>query len=103
MEGNFGFKIAQALLILLILLIAPFAFRDLIPVSRRDEPRPQPATEADVRKVVDEAKRMAPDLSINEQLVPIIDRSASDKVLTYLVESKLTNEYWFSVTDYRLD
>jgi hypothetical protein len=44
-----------------------------------------------------------PDLSVTPQQVPIIDRDGQDKVLTYLVEAKLVNQYWFKITDYRLD
>jgi hypothetical protein len=44
-----------------------------------------------------------PDLSVTPQQVPIIDRDSKDKVLTYLVEAKLVNQYWFKITDYRLD
>lgn len=35
--------------------------------------------------------------------MPVIDRDSQDKVLTYLVESKLINEYGFEVTDYQLN
>lgn len=61
------------------------------------------ATEADVKNAVDAAIPLMPDLSITPQQVPIIDRDSKDKVLTYLVEAKLVSQYWFKITDYRLD
>lgn len=65
--------------------------------------QPVAATEVQVRQQVCEAVSLAPDLLIDEQPAPIINRAPGDKVLTYLVESKLTNEYWFKVKDYQLD
>jgi len=63
----------------------------------------QVATEADVRKAVNDAIPLMPDLSVTSESVPIIDRDTQEKAITYLVESKLVDQYWFNVTDYRLD
>src|SRR5205823_5368704 len=61
------------------------------------------ATESDVEQKVAEAAALAPDLSVRRERIDIIERTKSDKVLTYLIEAKLGKEYWFPVTDYRLD
>jgi hypothetical protein len=63
----------------------------------------QVATEADVRKAVNDAIPLMPDLSVTSESVPIIDRDTQEKAITYLVEAKLVDQYWFNVTDYRLD
>nr|AUN37121.1 hypothetical protein [uncultured bacterium] len=61
------------------------------------------ATEADVRKAINNAMPLVPDLSITSQSIPIIDQEEGDKPITYLVESKMVKEYVFRVTDYKLD
>ena len=63
----------------------------------------QVATEADVRKVVNDAIPLMPDLSVTSESDPVIDRDSQEKAVTYLVEAKLVDQYWFNVTDYRLD
>ena len=61
-----------------------------------------PATKDDVEKTVAVAKPLMPDLEVTELPLPIIQHGPNDTVLTYLIEAKKTNEYWFEVTDYRL-
>src|SRR3954469_20834768 len=61
-----------------------------------------PATIEDVTKVVTFAETLMPDLEVTKLPMPIIQHGPDDTVLTYLVEAKKTNDYWFDVTDYRL-
>lgn len=61
------------------------------------------ATEADLKEAIRDSVRLTPDLSIKQQSSPIIDRDRRGKLVTYLIESRLVDQYWFKITDYRLD
>jgi hypothetical protein len=61
-----------------------------------------PATKDDVANAVKVAETLMPDLEVTELPVAIIQHGPDDTVLTYLIEAKKTNDYWFEVTDYRL-
>ena len=65
-------------------------------------PASQAATKAEVESAVSTAAELMPDLSVTPQPLPVIDRDPKDRVLTYLVEAKKTNEFWFDRTHYQL-
>ena len=93
-----------AALIIVLTIPGYLAFNHFFATARHDDKETAAsATKADVENFVADTMRMTPDLSVKQQHLPIIDRSERNEVLTYLVEAKLTNEYWFKVKDYRLD
>jgi hypothetical protein len=63
----------------------------------RDEPYEGP-TAVDIDEALHVSEQLAPDLSVKPQPVPVIDRDSQGKVLTYLIESRLVDQYWFKVT-----
>ena len=72
--------------------------------SPNDIPEPEEfSTPEDVYQAMKEAAELSPSLNIKSEPKPIIDRDSDDTVKTYLIQSKKIDEYWFKVTDYRLD
>jgi hypothetical protein len=97
MDESFRNRLALIALIALLMALAPLAILH----ERRNTAAA--ATEADVEQRINEAAALAPDLSVRRERIDIIERPGSDKVLTYLIDAKLVKEYWFPLTDYRLN
>src|SRR5262245_16848745 len=60
------------------------------------------ATESDVQKVVDDARVLMTNMSV-EKAVPVIDEEPNAKVLTYLIESRRVGEFWFQEKHFRFN
>jgi len=95
-------RVARTILMLALAIGGVIAAVIAVRHEQRVAPR-QVLTEVEVEQVVADTSALMPDLIVTKQPMPIIERDSRDRVLTWLVEAKQTNEYFFDVTKYEIE
>lgn len=94
--------VVQGLLMASAIVAGQYAFRGLLRTPEKKQTEPAAVDEATVRKFMNDAAALVPDLSVTPEPLPIIERDRDDRPLTYLIEARKTNEFWFKATHYEL-